>query len=530
MLECYKNRPSVAIWSLGNNLGDGGHVDKCADILRESDARPIFYSGADGAERSDFDSTGEPSQKPCIIPDYSTGINALWGKIYKEDGLAGAFFADWATQAVSIGDKYYTKGDLNSSYKGKDGGLVSYDGKYSPMLAELKYSAPPVSVEVEDIRRGMFTVTNLYDFIYLSRLDCSYELTCGGRVVNKGSVGVLPIPPRRSQTVYLELDPPSEGRCFVRMVFRQLGQSLWADAGEPVAHFQFELPVESGEVRKELEAAPVTTQQSRSEITITGDNFEYSFDKKNGTFSRMNVMGAELLAAPMQHDISTNADIDSAADNSLNLKGAYPRVYDVSCQSIGDGTAIGVKLALCVDGVPPVAYVDAEYIINPAGDIKASFDVNIADGISSLPGFGIMLSMDKLFDDVTYFGMGPMECRASQKAAAYKSLFKSTADGMTSEFSQDLGWRYATEWAALQSPDGHGLISKGEFIFAVKADLAEAGAGHTKIYTGCISQSGSTKITEKNFKFNILLRPIAAGESSLEELAYTRYDWDEGYV
>ena len=345
-------------------------------------------------------------------------------------------------------------------------------------------------------------------------------------MVDKGGIGVLPIPPRRSSTIHLDLAPCVQGRCFLRIIFRQQGQSLWANAGEPAAHFQFELPCSDEEIVKESEYSPVRVQQNRTEIFLAGDDFEYKFDAITGAFSKINAVGANLLSSPMRYDIHTAAQENSTdKEFTAKLKESYARVYEVDCRPIGDGCDISAKLALCINGAPPIAYVDAQYIMNPAGDIQASFDVNLPNSPSALPGFGLTLPINRAFDDVTYFGMGPTESRADQKSGAYKGLFKASVSDMTPA-SGEHGQRYATEWAAVQAVDKRGIMLKGEFILAVKADCD---AVQTDVYAGFLGASGAG-IAEKNFRFDMLIRPIAADGTPLQELSATRYDWDEGYT
>lgn len=126
MLERDKNHPSVIMWSLGNEAGEGENFVKCAAWVHQRDAsRPVHYERAGQAPYVDVyspmyapiaaceaycraeEKNPLGSQRPLIQCEYShamgnsTGNLAdYWQLIRSERLLQGGFIWDWKDQAI----------------------------------------------------------------------------------------------------------------------------------------------------------------------------------------------------------------------------------------------------------------------------------------------------------------------------------------------------------------------------------------------------------------------------------------------
>ncbi len=120
MYERSKNHPSVVIWSLGNEAGDGPNFDKTAAWLRERDpSRPIHYERAGRGANTDIVCPQYPGsnwiagygktvqEKPLIVSEYQHAMGnsngnffRQWDEFRKYPQTQGGFIWDWVDQGL----------------------------------------------------------------------------------------------------------------------------------------------------------------------------------------------------------------------------------------------------------------------------------------------------------------------------------------------------------------------------------------------------------------------------------------------
>jgi beta-galactosidase len=139
MVERDKNQPSIAIWSLGNEAGDGVNLGATYHWIKSRDrSRPVQYETEGdieevGERHSDFHSSmywrhwhleeyaQTHNDRPFVLIEYahsmgnSTGnLIEYWDVIKKHDVLAGGFIWDWVDQGLlehnDAGTPYWTYG------------------------------------------------------------------------------------------------------------------------------------------------------------------------------------------------------------------------------------------------------------------------------------------------------------------------------------------------------------------------------------------------------------------------------------
>ncbi|GHT34259.1 beta-galactosidase [Planctomycetales bacterium] len=120
MYERDKNHPSVIIWSLGNEAGNGPNFEATYDWLKEHDStRPVHYERASYDRNSDFccpmymkvwdmiKYAENNPKKPLIQCEYSHAMGnsngdlfKYWDAIRKYPNLQGGFVWDWVDQGL----------------------------------------------------------------------------------------------------------------------------------------------------------------------------------------------------------------------------------------------------------------------------------------------------------------------------------------------------------------------------------------------------------------------------------------------
>ncbi|HZL43620.1 MAG TPA: glycoside hydrolase family 2 TIM barrel-domain containing protein, partial [Verrucomicrobiae bacterium] len=120
MVERDKNHPSVVVWSLGNEAGDGPNFEATSRWVHQRDSsRPVHYEGAGWKPHVDILSemypapaklgryAAEPRTRPYIMCEYehamgngSGDLRSYWDQIYTKTNLQGGFIWDWVDQGL----------------------------------------------------------------------------------------------------------------------------------------------------------------------------------------------------------------------------------------------------------------------------------------------------------------------------------------------------------------------------------------------------------------------------------------------
>jgi len=229
MVERDKNHPSIVLWSLGNEAGNGqNHRAMTEWAHRRDPSRPVHYEGDGWAEYSDifsqmytsheslksigertdcFDAPDEVVEaraaKPFILCEYAHamgngpgGLKEYWDLFYEHDRLQGGFVWEW----IDHGIRQQTADGKEFFAYGGDFGEHPHDGNFvidgllfpnrtpSPGLVEYKKVIEPIRVELLDAPSGLIRITNLYLFSNLSHVRSDWRIVAGGKELIRGTL------------------------------------------------------------------------------------------------------------------------------------------------------------------------------------------------------------------------------------------------------------------------------------------------------------------------------------------------------
>lgn len=202
MYERNKNHPSVAIWSLGNEAGNGYNFYQTYLWLKEREVkgmnRPVNYERALWEWNTDMYVPQYPSaawleeigkkgsDRPIAPSEYSHAMGnsngnlaAQWRAIYKYPNLQGGYIWDWVDQGILETDEngrtYWAYGGDYGTNAPSDGnflcnGIVAPDRTPHPAMTEVKYAHQNVGFEAIDPAAGKFLVKNRFYFTNLKSI------------------------------------------------------------------------------------------------------------------------------------------------------------------------------------------------------------------------------------------------------------------------------------------------------------------------------------------------------------------------
>ncbi len=331
-VERDKNHPSIILWSLGNEAGDGRNLEATAAWTRQRDpSRPIHYEGDRFSRYTDVHSEmyrsqaivarigkggllpgetfhdrqeghGDPADdprnhKPFLLCEFAHAMGngpggleeyvRLWDEYPR---LQGGFVWEWIDQALRTvdaeGREYFGYGgdfgeDLHDGNFICDG-LLFPDRTPSPGLIEYQKVIEPVRFSLA-AQPGAITVRNRYQFQDLSHLRFVWSLEAGGEPVADGVLLVPPIAAGQSADMPLpELKEAGDlnGELWLTLRAELAEATAWAPQGHVVAWEQIELPASRRPAYAVLTGPPAAATSGEDGAIVLGPG---RFDPHTGT-------------------------------------------------------------------------------------------------------------------------------------------------------------------------------------------------------------------------------------------------------
>ncbi len=433
------NRPSVIMWSLGNESGPGQNLGHMAAAIRALDpTRPLHYERDRSYEHSDVHSRMYASHaeveeigkadsgKPFILCEYAHAMGNGPGGLGEYQRLfetyercQGGFVWEWIDHGIrqtsENGDYFAYGGDFGEEYHDANfiaDGLVFPDRTPSPGLLEYKKVIEPVRVTAEGIE-------NKYDFASLDgrTLRCVYEVE--GVPVHEETRPCPPLLP--GERAPLDLPAMAEPGWWTVYV-DDIAWGQWPVGRSP---------------EKEPAKAPLPQEFLRPRLDV----WRAPIDNDTWDSTRLAQRWRDAGLHRMRHRVVLQEHGD---DGSLTVKTRVaPSGFFFGLLATYRYTGIegGVRLDLAVEP-------DGEWTV-------------------PLPRLGLRFALPASFTDVEWFGGGPGEGYADSKAACRLGRYRMGVEQMQTPyvFPQENGGRPDVRWALLRNDSGEALRLSGSRPF-----------------------------------------------------------------
>ena len=495
MLERDKNHPSVIMWSMGNECGNGVNFEYTYDWLTHRDAsRPVTYERAIYDRNTDViglmyaspnylqkfvDEGLDKEGRPFIMVEYCHamgnsmgGLQDYWDVIEANEQLQGGCIWDWVDQSFIVRDKekdvdwLAVGGDFGHAYGVGDddafcaNGVVSSDRTPHHHAAEVKKVYQPVRFKAIDLKTGEFEVKNWNAFTNASAYDCDYTIFSAEKQLFKEKFD-LNLKPYESQRMNIErlriYGHPGE-EFFVRFSVKLKEDQPFMPAGTEVAYDEFKL---------DWPSAPLETLGSEKSVqfdagsgSVYNVDFSVTFDKTTGAITSYVVKGEELLRSDLKDNFwrapTLNDEVDSWALprwKKAGLQHLVAQCGGLYFERQDDNT---VAVSACIE------YRDASdklqiivnkvYLIDGEGNISITNRVEPMETVTSFPKIGMQFRVPLDYRNLTYFGKDT-ENYPDRNASGKMGLYKMDALGLFEQHvvPQDNGNHAETRWLALTS-------------------------------------------------------------------------------
>jgi beta-galactosidase len=510
MVERDKNHPSIIIWSLGNEAGDGTNFAATYQWIKKRDAsRPVQYERAELRENTDiycpmYESPAGMAEyvrkrqpRPLIQCEYahsmgnSTGnLKEYWDLIEAHEQLQGACIWDWVDQALleydEQGRKYWAYGgdygpkDVPSDGNFMCNGLVFPDRSPHPALAEVKKVYQSVSFTMADPEVPEIEVKNKYYFYDLKNTLLEWSLLENGKSISGGKLKPFILDPGKSTSLKIPYQLPAK---TANNAEYHLNVYLVTTDDRPLLGKGFILAAEQfalgNTIRPSVAVSGkkdnIITSENESEIRIKGKSFLVVFSKADGIIRSIEWNGKPVLnQGPVPNFRRAPTDNDVGNKMFEKSKCWYQASENRILESIRlEATDPGQAMVEVRYRLPDAeSQVIISYLVR--GDASLDIDFSLVPGEKSLPVIprvGLNMQLDKRFSQVEWFGRGPSENYPDRKTAAFVGRYKASTDELYVPYvrPQENGYRTDVRYMSVTDGSSCGILFHGDSLFCFSA-------------------------------------------------------------
>jgi len=512
MLERDKNHPSVIIWSLGNEAGDGENFVKTSAWIKSRDkTRLVQYEQAGTKAHTDIycpmyatiehmiEYAEKNKEKPLIQCEYahamgnSTGnFQDYWDAIEKYDMLQGGCIWDWVDQGLLTtnekGEKFWAYGgDFGPTDVWTDGnfncnGLVNPDRTPHPGLYEVKKVYQYVGFKAVDIAKGTFELKNKYDFLNLNNFAFDWRIEADGVKVSEGKLAPLNVAAhgKTEISIPIVLKPEPGKEYFIILSAKTIAATDLIPAGHEVAYEQFKVPISAPQIVV-TPKGKVTIEKSSGKTSVKGADFTVSFDLIKGGISSLVFAGKEMLnegkgpepdfwRAPTDNDFGNGLD---KRDKVWRKAGENKKLTTQKVTQISENQ-VNVELAFDLVDLDGKTIAKYESVYKVYGDRQIEV-VNhfkaTAQNLPEIPRMGMNLQLSREYENMQWLGRGPQENYSDRNTGALVGLYSGKVKDQYFAYirPQENGNKTDVRWVAFTNNEGNGLLTIGSPLLSVSA-------------------------------------------------------------
>ena len=465
------NQPSIIIWSLGNESGNGVNFHKCYDWIKAYDkSRPVMYPQAllfkrdakgnieKGDKKIGYNSDIEcpmyqsPEtceniipllERPFILSEYAHAMgNAMggfyryWDLIRKHPSFQGGFIWDFADQALAWRDEQSGKllyryggcyNDFDAAHPGAlhCNGIMAASREWQPHAWEVKHQYQNIWITDKNAQNGVVEIYNENFFRDLSAYRLEWEITADGVRKLSGLVENLDVKAQERKALQLGYTAtdiaPLKGELILTVRYILKSSEQMIEPGYEVAFNQ--VVIRKWDSAKAFAAATTPIDGELLVVEgrkISGVDFEVEFNGM-GYLVSYKLGGINMLTQPLKPSFfraMTENDWAVRVSKRVRTRTHYHswKMWRKPIDQL-DSFRLAEENG-CVVVRTEHRYSDLgtkilmTYTIDCAGNIAISEQMIPSKddfGCLGMLRYGVALAMPERFDSVEFYGAGPHE-------------------------------------------------------------------------------------------------------------------------
>jgi beta-galactosidase len=510
LYERDKNHPSVVIWSIGNESGDGPNIEALYDWLKSKTSMPVMSEQAQLRRHTDMYSQMYASidtlvhyaelgeSRPLILCEYQHAMgNSVgnladyWQVIEQYPLLQGGFIWDWVDQTFykenEQGDSYWAYGgDFETEDMYHDGnfsanGMLAADRSPNPHAFEVKAVYQNISVSAVDVLTGKFQIHNKRFFTDLSDVQLNWKVEANGATVHKGVIDQLSVRPQQT-TLYnfaWQVSLLADVETFVTFEFATKHATAGLAKGHVVASSQIAFPSQKAFPEpQEQQGKPLILTEKANQWQISNESTLISFNKNSGLLTQISIDGNDLLVESVRPEFwRAPTDNDFGEQFSVKAKvwkyaGQNTRLTKLKVKQLKDGQVIVTTEHDLID-------VESRYLSTYTIDLSGKINVDLWFYAGphkfqyELPRIGSLFQVPTEFQQVNWFGRGPHENYWDRKTSALVGAYSATVDDLYFPYvrPQENGFRDDVRRVSFTNAEGYGVEFSGQPLLGFAAQF-----------------------------------------------------------
>lgn len=467
MVQSLKNNPSIILWSMGNEAGDGVNFVACSNWLRTQAPvkYPVHYERAGQAAHVDLVTpmyTGQNGcinyakqesrkplsrQRPMMLCEYSHamgnssgGLWDYWMAFESQRLLQGGCIWDWRDQGIvkTIKTKdgktksfFAYGGDYGDQPNDNDfcaNGIVGSDLTPSPQTPEVHKSYQNLRLPKHEWNKGTLTLTlqNMASFTNLDIYDLQATPVVDGREGQTIPLKIPSIPAEASGTLSLPFSQAKGQDIRLRLELMLKNDTAWAPKGHIVANQEVVLRQATPSnlaSSKPSDATPVKQSKHDGHTTLSQGAFSVTINDSNAQVTSIKKAGKEQLAGPLHLNFWR-------APNDNDMRNRFTAQATAWKQAGPNTTA---------KPMPSQPQNTASYQLSiPAGESTGSIEYSIVNQelvvglhiqpkgkkLGSLPRVGMQCLIPASYENFSWYGLGPHSCYIDRQASGLTGTYQ----------------------------------------------------------------------------------------------------------
>lgn len=514
------NHPSVIMWSLGNEAGNGMNMIAMENRIKEFDmVRPVVYHFWDGPETGDIIAGGVIKggkknggaryhsvddlkrisemniSRPFLLGEFAHSMGNSLGN-FKEymdafenyPGLIGGCIWDWVDQGIVKSSKTGNYGlsitDREEALKciknPKSEYFIAYGGDFGDEpnsgnfclngIFPIDFSSNPKSEEVKQVYQNVgftewnasdktFYIKNKYVFTNLSNHRFEWTLSKNGISIENGSFKLNSLSPSDSLRYKIPFKSNVNDYDEYTLTVNTFAPNTWDGEEMHIAKGQFVFGNYSYNTSGVKE--DISFMDKGRFVAYYNDKLSLIYNKETGLIDSLSYNGNNIIACSLEPVfMRASTDNDRGTEKSLDKMWRKAGLDKLTCELVNivaDSKGISsVRNYINENG--DTLFVVKEFVSFIEKGIRVNSEIKATTGCNQIPRIGYLWPISKEMDNVKWYGAGPWSSYSDRRTSAFLGIYSKPVSEMFDNYAkpQENGNRTDTRWIE--------FTGEGEFI------------------------------------------------------------------